>query len=308
VKIFSHLFRLMHISFVLLKHGLDEIVLATHLFRPLRFLILLSPFRWTKDYQKSRGQRIREALEELGPIFVKFGQLLSTRFDILPEDIVKELIPLQDSVAPFPGEIAQHMIETSLEHSLSQIFQSFDLNPLASASIAQVHSATLLDGRTVIVKVLRPHIYKIIKRDIELLQMIANMAQKYWKAVRRFKPREIVAEFEKSLLDELDLMREAANASQLRRNFLNSSLLYVPEVHWQFTTHNVLVMERVYGTSISNIESLVQLGFNLKQLAEHNIEIFFTQVFRDCFFSRRYASWKYFGVSSRSQAPPIYCH
>ncbi len=276
--------RLLNISFILLKHGLDEIVLAAHLFRPLRFLIWFSPIRWSKRYQKQRGERIREALEELGPIFVKFGQLLSTRFDILPEDIVKELVRLQDQVPPFPGTIAQKIIESALECPLSQLFQNFDLIPLASASIAQVHSATLSDGRAVIIKVLRPNVHKIIKRDIELLQKLASFFQRYWKTARRFKPKEIVAEFEKTLLDELDLMREAANASQLRRNFLTSPLLYVPAIYWPLTRHNVLVMERVYGICISNIEILKQQDIDLKKLAQHIIEIFFTQVFRDCFF------------------------
>jgi ubiquinone biosynthesis protein len=284
MKVFSQSFRLIHISYILLKYGLDEIVLAIHLFRPLRFFTLFSPAKWTKRYQKSRGIRIREALEELGPIFVKFGQVLSTRFDILPEDIVNELVLLQDQVPPFSGDLAKDMIETALQSPLSNFFQSFDKIPLASASVAQVHAATLLNGQSVVIKVLRPHIHQLIQRDIELLKTIGKLAQKYWKAAKRFKPREIVAEFEKTLLDELDLTREAANASQLRRNFMESSLLYVPEIHWPLTKNNILVMERIYGISIANIEQLKQQGFNLKQLAQQCIEIFFTQAFRDCFF------------------------
>jgi ubiquinone biosynthesis protein len=284
MKIFSKSFRLLHISYILLKHGLDEIVLAMHLFRPLRFLLFFSPARWTGRHQKPRGVRIREALEELGPIFVKFGQTLSTRFDILPEDIVKELVLLQDQVPPFPGETAKNIIEQALGNPLAGIFRDFDMTPLASASIAQVHAATLLNGKSVVVKVLRPNAYKMIQSDLELIRTISGLAQKYWKAARRFKPKEIVAEFEKAILNELDLTREAANASQLRRNFANSSLLYIPEIHWPLTKNNILVMERIYGIPISHIALLKQQGFNLKQLAKQGIEIFFTQVFRDCFF------------------------
>jgi ubiquinone biosynthesis protein len=284
MKTVVNFFRLIHISFILLKHGLDEIVLKAHLFRPLRFLIWLSPIRWSKKRHRSRGTRIREALEELGPIFVKFGQVLSTRFDILPEDIVTELVRLQDQVPPFPGAIAQKIIENALERPLSQIFQNFELTPLASASIAQVHAAILLNGQNVVIKVLRPNIHKIIKRDINLLKKLAYLVHKYWKAASRFKPKEIIAEFEKTLLNELDLVREAANASQLKRNFHNSSLLYVPTIYWSLTRQNVLVMERIYGICIANSEALKQRGFDLKQLAQQIIKLFFTQVFRDCFF------------------------
>lgn len=284
MNVFSRLFRLIHISYILLKHGLDEIVLATHLFRPLRFLVFFSPAKWIGRTQKPRGVRIREALEELGPIFVKFGQLLSTRYDILPEDIVKELVRLQDRVPPFSGELAKIIIETALGQSLPNVFETFESIPLASASIAQVHAATLLSGESVVVKVLRPNIEKNIQRDVELLRTIASLAQRYWKGARRFKPRAIVAEFERTLLDELDLTREAANASQLKRNFRDSTLLYVPTIHWQLTQNNILVMERIYGIPVANIEQLAQLGFDLNRLAKICIEIFFTQVFRDCFF------------------------
>ena len=276
--------RLLHISYILLKHGLDEIVLQTHLFTPLRFLIALCPIRWLKRSQKPRGARVREALEELGPIFVKLGQMLSTRFDILPEDIAKELVRLQDKVPAFPGTIAQKIIEDTLGAPISAIVQNFELTPLASASIAQVHSATLLDGREIVIKVLRPNIHKKIKRDIILLKKLAGLTHRYWKAVRRFKPKEIIAEFEKTLLDELDLMREAANASQLKRNFVHSTTLYVPTIYWPLTRHNILVMERVHGICLSDLEMLKHQGFDLKELSARLIEIFFTQVFRDCFF------------------------
>lgn len=263
MKMFSHTLRLIHISFILLKKRFH---LPKH----------------------SRGKRIRETLEELGPIFVKFGQLLSMRFDMLPQDITNELVFLQDQVPPFSGKLAQHMVETSLGFPIHQMFQNFDTTPLASASIAQVHAAILLNGKSVVVKVLRPNIHKIIKRDIELLKTLAKLTQRLWKKSRRFKPCELVAEFEKTLKDELDLMREAANASQLRRNFLHSPLLHVPEIHWPLTNHNVLVMERVSGISILDIDALKKQGVNLKQLAERAIEIFFTQAFRDSFF---HADW-----------------
>lgn len=277
-------FRLLYINYILLKYGLDEIVLETHLFRPLRFLFYFSPTRWRKIRRVSRGQRIREALETLGPIFVKFGQLLSTRLDFVPDDIVKQLVLLQDKVPPFSGITAERIISHALGIPLEQAFQSFDTTPLASASVAQVHAATLPDGRTVVVKVLRPNVNKIIQRDVSLLKSIASLANRYWKASRQFKPIEIVKEFEKYLKDELDLMREAANASQLRRNFKDSPLLYVPEIHWPLTKNNILVMERVYGIPIANIEQLRQHGINLKLLAERCVEIFFIQAFRDCFF------------------------
>jgi len=276
--------RLFHISYVLLKHQLDEIILATHLLGPLRFLVLFSPFRYLPQAKKPRGVRIREALEELGPIFVKFGQLLSTRPDIIPEDIIKELVRLQDKVPPFQGILAKKIIEEALGSSVIYLFQEFDPDPLASASIAQVHAVTLLDGRKAIVKVLRPHIHKIIRRDVALLKTMASLAHRYSKIARHFKPKEVIAEFEKVLNNELDLMQEAANASQLRRNFLHSSELYIPEIFWELTHSNVLVMERIYGIPIYDFDLLRQSGFDFKQLAEQLIEIFFTQVFRDCFF------------------------
>jgi len=276
--------RLLNISYVLLKHGLDEIVSETHLFRGLRFMVFFSPFRYTSTRQKPRAIRIREALEELGPIFVKFGQLLSTRPDIFPEDIIKELRLLQDQVPPFSGQLATRMVEAALGQPLDHYFQIFDKEALASASVAQVHAATLLDGRTVVVKVLRPHVQRIVQGDIALLKTIANLAQRYSKRARQFKPREIVFEFEKALTFELDLMREGANASQLRRNFTSSRLLYVPKIYWEFSKNNILVMERIYGIPIHQISFLKQQGFNLKKIAEACVEVFFTQVFRDCFF------------------------
>ncbi|MCL5669327.1 MAG: ubiquinone biosynthesis regulatory protein kinase UbiB [Gammaproteobacteria bacterium] len=276
--------RLLHINFVLVKHGLDELILATHLFRPLRYLVYFLPWYWLRGKRAPRGERIRLALEELGPIFVKFGQLLSTRPDLLPEDIAAELALLQDRVTPFPGEQAQRIVEQAYGKPVAQVFQEFDPTPLAAASIAQVHTARLFDGKQVIIKVLRPGVEKDIRRDLDLLYFIAGLAQRYWVEAKRLRPREVVAEFDKTLHDELDLLREAGNASQLRRNFAGSDLLYVPEIIWPLTHRNVMVMERIFATPISNVDALIAQGVNLKTLSERGVEIFFTQVFRHNFF------------------------
>ncbi|MGH8372007.1 MAG: ubiquinone biosynthesis regulatory protein kinase UbiB [Gammaproteobacteria bacterium] len=276
--------RLMRINFVLVRHGLDEIVLATHIFRPVRFLIYLSPFYWLRSREASRGERIRRALEDLGPIFVKFGQMLSTRRDLLPLDIADELAKLQDRVPPFPGAQARAMVERALHASVTESFDSFDETPLASASIAQVHAARLKDQREVVVKVLRPGVERVIRDDLDVLHLLASLAQRYWRDGRRLRPREIVDEYEKTVLDELDLMREAANAAQLKRNFENSTLLYVPEVYWPFARRNVMVMERIRGVPISDIATLAARGTDMQRLAENGVEIFFTQVFKHNFF------------------------
>ncbi|ROR34222.1 ubiquinone biosynthesis regulatory protein kinase UbiB [Inmirania thermothiophila] len=280
----SELLRLVHISWVLVRHNLDEVVLATHLFRPVRFLRYLSPWYWVHRGRAPRGVRIRRALEELGPIFVKFGQALSTRRDLLPDDIADELARLQDRVPPFPGAQARAMVEAAYGRPLEEVFAEFDEEPLASASIAQVHGAVLRDGRRVVVKVVRPGIERVIRRDVALLHRLAELAHRYSREARRLRPREVVAEYEKTILDELDLLREAANASQLRRNFEGSPLLYVPEVYWDYTRRRVLVMERISGTPISDVEALRRQGIDLARLAEAGVEIFFTQVFRDNFF------------------------
>ncbi|MFZ5595351.1 MAG: ubiquinone biosynthesis regulatory protein kinase UbiB [Pseudomonadota bacterium] len=280
----SQALRLLHINRILVRHGLDEIILATHLFRPFRFLLYLLPWHWLRDTRTPRAVRIRRALEELGPIFVKFGQALSTRPDLLPPDIAEELAHLQDNVPPFPGLEARMLIEQAYGAPIATVFSAFDETPLGSASIAQVHAARLHDGKQVVIKVVRPGIEKTIQRDIGLLYILADLAERYWKEARRLRPREVVAEYEKTILAELDLMREAANASQLRRNFSNSDLLYVPEVYWPHTRRNVMVMERISGTPISDIETLRQQGIDLGKLAHKGVEIFFTQVFRDNFF------------------------
>lgn len=275
--------RLSTISWVLLRHGLDDLILATHLFRPFRFVRLVMPWTWVQR-KTPRGARIRLALEDLGPIFVKFGQILSTRVDLLPSDIAIELAKLQDQVTPFDNQTAYQIIEKSLGHPLDEIFSEFSDAPFASASVAQVHAATLHTGEEVIVKVLRPKIKPVIQRDIGLLYIIADKIERYWPAGKNLRPTAVVAEFEKTLLDELDLMREAANASQLRRNFLNSEKLYIPEVYWDHCRRDIMVMERIHGTPIGNIDALIEKNINLQQLSERGVEIFFTQVFRHCFF------------------------
>jgi ubiquinone biosynthesis protein len=277
--------RLIEIQRVLLRHRLDDYVRATHLYRPLRFAFYLSPTVWFERRRlASRAVRLRLALEELGPIFVKFGQAVSTRRDLLPPDIADELAKLQDRVPPFPGVLARQLIERSYGQPLAQVFASFEENPLAAASIAQVHAARLPAGAEVVVKVLRPGMRAVIERDLEVLYALAELAQRYWAEGRRLRPREIVAEYQKTILDELDLMREAANASQLKRNFAASELLYVPEVHWDYCRTDVMVMERIRGVPISDLAALRAAGTNIAQLAENGVRIFFTQVFRHNFF------------------------
>lgn len=278
------IFRLIRINWVLVSHGLDEIVFKTHLFSSIRYFAIFSPSYWLKPKTEPRAVRIRRALEDLGPIYVKFGQALSTRKDLVPEDIADELVKLQDRVPPFPKEIAIRIIENELGMPLSKAFAWFDPEPLASASVAQVHAAELHDGGKVVVKVLRPDIEEGIQSDIGLLYELARIAEKFWADARRLRPVEVVAEFERSTLDELDLFREAANAAKLRRNFETSGILYVPEVFWDYTRRKVMVMERIHGVPIGEIDRLRREGADFKLLAERGVEIFFTQVFRDNFF------------------------
>jgi ubiquinone biosynthesis protein len=279
------LLRLLEIQRVLLKHGLDDYVRATHLYRPLRFLLYCSPGVWLERRRGgARGERLRLALEELGPIFVKFGQAVSTRRDLLPGDIADELAKLQDRVPPFAGSVARAQIEASYGRPVSEVFSAFDETPLAAASIAQVHCARLPAGTEVVVKVLRPGMRAIIERDLEVLHALAGLAQRYWREGRRLRPTELVAEYHKTVLDELDLMREAANAAQLKRNFAGTDLLYVPEVYWDYCRTDVMVMERIHGVPISDLAALKAAGTNIARLAENGVRIFFTQVFRHNFF------------------------
>ncbi len=276
--------RLLTIHRKLVRFGLGDFVRATHLYRPLRFVFYLSPWTWFTRRRGTRAERLRLALEELGPIFVKFGQILSTRRDLLPVDIADELARLQDRVPPFPGAVARARIEAALGSPVTQLFGSFDETPLAAACIAQVHAATLSDGRAVVVKVLRPGMREVIGRDLEVLHTLAGLAERYWTDSRRFRPSEVVAEYEKTVLNELDLMREAANASQLRRNFAGSTMLHVPEVHWDLCRRGVVVMERIHGVHISDVARLRAAGTDIRKLAENGVTIFFTQVFRHNFF------------------------
>ncbi|WP_428410855.1 AarF/UbiB family protein, partial [Legionella sp.] len=284
MKSIKQLFRILHINYILAKNGLDNVVVSLRLFAPFRFIVYLNPWNWFRKEHLTHGQALRKSLEELGPIFIKFGQALSTRPDILPPEIALELTKLQDSVPPFPSEKAMQIIEQAYGQSPYDVFAQFDPEALASASMAQVHAATLSTGQEVIVKVLRPNMRRLIESDLSIMHTIAKWADRYWPESRRLKPREIVKEFEHTLLDELDLSREAANAAQLRRNFEGSHILYIPEIYWDYTRNNVLVMERIRGIPVSDLSTLKAQGVDVKKLAERGVEIFFTQVFRDCFF------------------------
>jgi ubiquinone biosynthesis protein len=274
----THLLRIVR---VLAHHNLDEYLVAFSPLKPWLFLLHLFPRR--KD-DAPRGQRLRQALEELGPVFVKLGQMLSTRPDLIPDDIAEELSLLQDRVPPFPGDEALLILEQAYEEPVSHHLIDFNQQPLASASVAQVHDARLTDGTEVIVKILRPGLEPIINRDIDLLYMLARMGEKYSPDIRRLRAVEVIDEYNKTIHDELDLMREAANASQLRHNFITSPLLYVPEVYFDHTRINVMVMEKIHGTTVNKVDALVEKGIDLKQLSNNGVEIFYTQVFRDGFF------------------------
>jgi len=274
--------RLARILLVALRFGLDEFLLGHERFRAVRPLARF--FRFGRDFTTPRAVRLRLALEALGPIFVKFGQTLSTRRDLMPPDIADELARLQDRVPPFASELVVAILERNFGRPVDVVFRAFDRTPVASASVAQVHFAELPSGKQVAVKVLRPGITTIIDKDLALMHSAAVLVEKLWRDGRRLRPREVVAEFERSLHDELDLTREAANCSQLRYNFQNSPLLQVPEVFWDYCTVEVMVMERMSGVPIAQIERLRESGVDLKRLSRAGVELFFTQVFRDGFF------------------------
>lgn len=246
--------------------------------------MVLWPFKWRKRDALNRGERLRHALEDLGPIFIKFGQLLSTRPDLVPVDIIVELNQLQDNVAPFPNDEFRKIIETALGQSLETLFREFGENPLASASIAQVHTAVLTTGEDVVIKAVRPGIEKVINQDVALMILFARILERVSPDGKLLRPVDVVDEYRQTIFDELDLMRETANASQLKRNFDQSPLLYVPEVYWDYCRHNVMVMERVYGAQVTDLETIKAHGVDIKLLAERGVEIFFTQVFDHNFF------------------------
>ena len=280
----STIYRLIVINFTLARYGLDEIILSIHFFRPLRLLGLINPFNWFRSNSQSKAVRLRLCIESLGPIFIKFGQMMATRRDLLPEEIILELEKLLDQVPPFPLQQARAIIEQQLGQPIDQIFSTFDDNVLASASIAQVYSAQLSGGEQVIVKVVRPNIEQSIRQDIKLLIVLARMADRYWQEAKRVKPIQIVREFEKTLLNELDLVREAANASELRRHFEGSSDLYVPHVYWDYCKPKVMVMERIEGIPVSDIEQLKANNIDLEVLSRKGVEVFFTQVYQNNYF------------------------
>jgi len=277
-----HILRLLKIIRIALRFGLDEFMLGHERVRLLR--ITAGKLLFWRDLDAPRAVRLRLALEALGPIFVKFGQVLSTRRDLIPVDIADELAKLQDQVPPFPGADVKRILATAYGKPADEVFAQFDPEPIASASVAQVHIALLHDGTEVAVKVLRPGITNVIANDVALLDAGAVLLELLWSDGKRLKPREVVAEFARHLEDELDLMREAANASQLRRNFLDSPLLAVPEVHWEYCSSQVMVMQRMRGTPVSAVDELRAQGVDIPKLARAGVEIFFTQVFRDGFF------------------------
>jgi ubiquinone biosynthesis protein len=276
--------RLTRITRVFIRHDLDEFVSAIPLLRPYRWLWRVLPWRWVPRDRRPRGLRLREALQDLGPVFVKLGQVISTRPDLLPEDLFEELVKLQDRVPPFPGAQAEAIVAEALGAPLATHFSEFQTEPVASASVAQVHLARLHDGSGVAVKVLRPGIEVVIERDLELMYLLARLAQRYLPDGKRLRTIEVVDQFRKTIGHELDLRREAANASQLRANFADSNLLHVPKVYWDLTRRNVFVMERIDGIPISNIQALKDAGIDMRQLSHHGVEIFFTQALRDGFF------------------------
>lgn len=280
----TRLQRLFRIIWVFCRYRLDTFLPLKELPILLKVLFILAPWHLFPKPKLDRGDRLRMALEELGPVFVKFGQILSTRRDLLPDDMAGSLKHLQDRVPPFPGAEAQAIIERSLGASVNELFADFSREPMASASVAQVHAATLPDGREVVVKVIRPGIDRVINQDLSLMYLMATLLERYWSEGPRLHPTEVVADYDATIHDELNLKREAANASQLRRNFDNSSLIYIPYIDWDYTTKSVLVMERIQGIPIADIPALREAGVNLKVLAEKGVEIFFTQVFRDSFF------------------------
>lgn len=277
-------FRLLRILYTVVRFRLDVFIPFALLPWYIRFTLGAICSIGRKRASKNKGERLRLALESLGPIFVKFGQILSTRRDLLDDDIADELAKLQDKVPAFPGHVAQAIVERDLKAPVAQLFAEFDATPLASASIAQVHTATLHSGEKVVVKVIRPKIEKTISKDIGLLYTLAHLVANMSDDGKRLKPVEVVTDYEYTILDELDLAKEAANTGLLQRNFTNSELLYVPQVYWDYSHRNVMVMERISGIPVADIAALNKANVDMKCLAERGVEIFFTQVFSHSFF------------------------
>ncbi|MFC3607706.1 ubiquinone biosynthesis regulatory protein kinase UbiB [Stutzerimonas tarimensis] len=307
MKLFAASVRLLRILLVVIRYRIDDLLLDLPMpwwLRPARFLL---PWRWIprRKARLSRGARLRLALEGLGPIFIKFGQLLSTRRDLLPPDIADELAILQDRVPPFSSDIATALIERQLGAPIDTLFARFDRKPLASASVAQVHAARLRTGEEVVVKVIRPGLKPIIDQDVAWLYLLAKFAERASAEARRLRPVEVVDDYAKTIYDELDLLREAANSSQLKRNFEKSQLLYVPQVYWDYCRPQVLVMERIYGVPVTDLKALAEQQTDMKVLAERGVEIFFTQVFRDSFFHADMHPGNIF-VSTRQPWSPQY--
>ncbi len=278
----STFFRIITIIHTIGRYRLDDLLPKEHISTKFKLLFII--FALYPKRKGCRGKRLRHALEELGPIFVKFGQLLSTRPDLMPEDIVEELNHLQDNVAPFDNETFKNIVEKALGDSVENLFKHYDEAPLASASVAQVHTAELLNGDKVIVKAIRPGIERTITQDTQLLRLIAKVIESVSSEGRRLRPAEVVEDYKHTIFDELNLSMEAANASQLKRNFENSSKLYVPKIYWDYCKPNVMVMERIYGIPVTDLTALNAQGTDLKTLAERGVEIFFTQVFEHNFF------------------------
>ncbi|AHF74840.1 Ubiquinone biosynthesis monooxygenase UbiB [Candidatus Sodalis pierantonius str. SOPE] len=282
--IFGEIRRLYLIIRVMLSYGLDELIPRTRLTLPLRLGRNLLFWMPNNHGQRMLGERLRLALQELGPVWIKFGQMLSTRRDLFPPAIADQLAMLQDRVQPFDGALARTHIERSMGQSLENWFDDFQQEPLASASIAQVHTARLKNGKEVVIKVIRPDILPMIKADMRLMYRLASWVPHLLPNGRRLRPVEVVLEYEKTLLNELNLLREAANAIQLRRNFEGSPMLYIPEVYPDYCSETMMVMERIYGVPVNDVAALEKQGTNMKLLAERGVQVFFTQVFRDSFF------------------------
>lgn len=296
------LLRSIKILWVLGRYRLDKLLNPMDVPWYVRFALAMYPPHWFYRAEDPDGRRVRLALEHLGPVFIKFGQILSTRRDLLPDEMAEELAYLQDRVAPFPTAAAREIIEEQLGQPIAELFQRFDEEPLASASIAQVHSAQLHNGDEVVIKVIRPGIEKVIGKDIRLMKWLAILLNRLPDG-RRLRPVEVVEDYQRTIFDELDLLREGANAATLRRNTISSGKLYVPEVYWAYTRKSVLVLERIYGTPVSDVETLKARNINFKVLGERGVEIFFSQVFKDSFFHADMHPGNVFVDTSNPQSP-----